>query len=126
MNRMNRMNRKKSGEIKENLHRLHPVFPLFPLYRTNHHIPADKGIPVILLSPQVGLAIADPSELGEAAVAADGFGSPASIGEVLFTDYVLPFQMVGILLLVAMVGAVVLTHNAQGRGASENTTTPEA
>ena len=38
------------------------------------------------------------------------FGSPASIGEVLFTDYLLPVNVVGILLLVALVGVVVLTR----------------
>ena len=32
------------------------------------------------------------------------------IGEVLFTDYLLPFQLAGFILLVAMVGAIVLTH----------------
>jgi NADH-quinone oxidoreductase subunit J len=49
----------------------------------------------IVLSPTVGQG---------------GFGSPASVGEVLFTRYLLPFQMVGILLLVAMIGAIVLTR----------------
>jgi hypothetical protein len=31
---------------------------------------------------------------------------------VLFARYMLPFQLVGILLLVAMIGAVVLTKNS--------------
>jgi hypothetical protein len=38
------------------------------------------------------------------------FGSAEAIGNVLFTDYLLPFQMVAILLLAAMVGAIVLTQ----------------
>jgi len=38
-----------------------------------------------------------------------GFGSPASIGEVLFNEYLLPFEVTSVLLLVAIVGAVVLT-----------------
>lgn len=37
-------------------------------------------------------------------------GSPASIGQLLFVDYVLPVNVVGILLLVALVGVVVLTR----------------
>jgi NADH-quinone oxidoreductase subunit J len=37
-------------------------------------------------------------------------GSPASIGQVLFTDYLLPVNIVGILLLVALVGVIVLTR----------------
>lgn len=38
-----------------------------------------------------------------------GFGSPSEIGLLLFTDYLLPFQITGILLLVAMTGAIVVT-----------------
>ncbi len=37
-------------------------------------------------------------------------GGPTSIGQALFTDYVLPFQIVAMLLLAAMVGAIVLTQ----------------
>ena len=32
-----------------------------------------------------------------------------SIGQVLYTDYVIPFQLAGLILFVAMVGAIVLT-----------------
>lgn len=32
------------------------------------------------------------------------------IGQVLFTDFALPFQLAGLVLLTAMVGAIVLTH----------------
>ena len=38
------------------------------------------------------------------------YGSPQQIGQVLFTKYLLPFQMVAVLLLVAMIGAITLTH----------------
>ncbi len=38
------------------------------------------------------------------------FGSAEAVGNVLFTDYLLPFQMVAVLLLAAMVGAIVLTQ----------------
>jgi NADH-quinone oxidoreductase subunit J len=33
-----------------------------------------------------------------------------ALGQVLFTNYALPFQMAGLVLLTAMVGAIVLTH----------------
>lgn len=36
------------------------------------------------------------------------FGSPQSIGKVLFTQYVWPFEMVGVLLLVGVVGSILL------------------
>ncbi len=38
------------------------------------------------------------------------FGSPEAIGQVLFIDYVLPVQLVGILLLVALIGVIVLAR----------------
>ncbi len=38
------------------------------------------------------------------------FGSPAGVGMMLFTDYVLPVQLIGLLLLVALIGVVVLTR----------------
>jgi len=37
------------------------------------------------------------------------FGSPAAVGEMLFSVYLLPFEVISILLLVAMIGAIVLT-----------------
>jgi NADH-quinone oxidoreductase subunit J len=38
------------------------------------------------------------------------FGGPLAMGQALFTRYMLPMQMVAVLLLVAMIGAIVLTH----------------
>jgi NADH-quinone oxidoreductase subunit J len=40
-----------------------------------------------------------------------GFGSPAQVGTELFTNYLLPFEITSVLLLVAMIGAIVLTKN---------------
>jgi NADH-quinone oxidoreductase subunit J len=39
-----------------------------------------------------------------------GFGSPSMVGEVLFNQYLLPFEVTSVLLLVAMIGAIVLTR----------------
>lgn len=44
------------------------------------------------------------------AVASPSFGSPEAIGQVLFVEYLLPVQLVGILLLVALVGVIVLAR----------------
>ncbi len=43
------------------------------------------------------------------------FGSPSAIGVLLFRDYVLPFEVVSVILLVAVVGAVVLTVRRERR-----------
>jgi NADH:ubiquinone oxidoreductase subunit 6 (subunit J) len=40
------------------------------------------------------------------------FGGPEHVGQRLFSRYVLPFEMVALLLLVAMIGAIVLTHES--------------
>ncbi|HML20008.1 MAG TPA: NADH-quinone oxidoreductase subunit J [Aggregatilinea sp.] len=43
------------------------------------------------------------------------FGSPTHIGQLLFGHYILPFEMVALVLLVAMIGALVLTHDSTVR-----------
>jgi NADH-quinone oxidoreductase subunit J len=40
-------------------------------------------------------------------------GNTEAIGRVLYTDYVYAFQAAGIILLVAMIGAIVLTHRTR-------------
>ncbi len=40
---------------------------------------------------------------------AAGYGSPAAIGQLLFQEYLFPFEATSLLLLTAMVGVVVLT-----------------
>ncbi len=52
-----------------------------------------------------------PSEKVEGfAEIAGGFGSPASIGTLLFNEYLIPFEVTSLLLLAAMVGAIVLAR----------------
>jgi NADH-quinone oxidoreductase subunit J len=53
---------------------------------------------------------AAPSQLPEA------YGSPASIGALLYSAYLLPFEVISILLLAAMVGAIVLTRKRDQAG----------
>jgi len=43
----------------------------------------------------------------------EGFGSAASLGELLFTAYLYPVEITGLLLLVAMVGAVILARREE-------------
>lgn len=42
------------------------------------------------------------------------FGSPLQVGQALFSTYLLPFEITSVLLLVAMVGAIVLTIKKKG------------
>jgi NADH-quinone oxidoreductase subunit J len=48
-----------------------------------------------------------------------GFGSPAQIGELLLTKFLLPFEVASFLLLIAAVGAVVLARRRGGIGSGE-------
>ncbi len=36
-----------------------------------------------------------------------------ALGQILYTQYVIPFQVAGLILLVAMIGAIVLTHRTR-------------
>ena len=44
--------------------------------------------------------------------------SPATLGRVLFEKYLLPFEVASVLLLVAIIGAVVLTRRPRGTAAA--------
>ncbi len=48
----------------------------------------------------------------------ESFGSPQAIGDLLFSKYLLPFEVTSILLLVAMVGAIILTGDRKKGGQS--------
>jgi NADH-quinone oxidoreductase subunit J len=39
-----------------------------------------------------------------------GVGSPGNLGRVLFSEYLLPFEMTSVLILIAIIGAVVLAR----------------
>ncbi len=45
-------------------------------------------------------------------------GDPELVGVELFTRYVLPFELVGVLLLVALIGALLLARRIKGEAAS--------
>ena len=49
------------------------------------------------------------NNLDTASVAGQGSNTKA-LGQILYTDYVFPFQVSGLVLLVSMIGAIVLTH----------------
>lgn len=54
------------------------------------------------VSPSAETVLANP-------ISAD-VSNPEALGQVLYTDYVYAFQIAGLILLVAMIGAIVLTH----------------
>ena len=65
----------------------------------------------IVLLVEAAFVISTRNEvLTEPGVPLSAFGGPAAIGEVLFNQYLLPFEVTSILLLIAMIGALVLTR----------------
>ena len=44
----------------------------------------------------------------------ESFGSPQAVGTDLFNNYLLPFEITSVLLLIAMVGAIILTQRDKG------------
>ena len=61
------------------------------------------------LAAVLGAAIAQAGDrTGDMAAVTGSFGTVKAVGNVLFTDYLLPFEATSLLLLVAIVGAVVV------------------
>ncbi|CAA9505798.1 MAG: NADH-ubiquinone oxidoreductase chain J [uncultured Sphingomonas sp.] len=59
---------------------------------------------------------------GAAAPAVDAVSNIEALGTALYTRYLIPFELAGLILLVAMIGAIVLTHRSRGdvRGQNAN------
>ncbi len=66
------------------------------------------GIVVIAPIAYLLLKIVKSLPAGDAMIIEQGFGGVKEVGQLLFRDWLLPFEIVSILLLVALVGAVVL------------------
>jgi len=43
-----------------------------------------------------------------------------AVGELLYSRYLVPFEIAGLILLVAMIGAIVLTHRSRGDARGQN------
>jgi len=77
-------------------------------------IPWQMPVAIVLglgLAAELGyvLLTGQPGNAGPLEAVGIEFGSPASVGRVLFSEYLIPFEITSILLLVAMVGAILLT-----------------
>ncbi len=72
--------------------------------------PLAFGLTALFLAEVIYAFAAKVGGLGALNCANAGFGSPAAIGQLLFNRYLLPFEVTSVLLLVAAVGAVVLTR----------------
>ena len=68
------------------------------------------GLVVLVELLLVGASwIIDPATVKLASPSPDGVSNTAALGRILYTDYIYYFQTAGLILLVAMIGAIVLT-----------------
>ncbi|MBX9725666.1 MAG: NADH-quinone oxidoreductase subunit J [Rickettsiales bacterium] len=80
------------------------------------HLPVGVGVAVVLFAELASLlygSILSPAPLAEASSPipdAANIDNAKAIGRVLYTDYLIAFQLAGVILLVSMIGAIVLTH----------------
>jgi len=72
--------------------------------------PLALSLGVVLLAETAYIIFRQAGTLPSGGTPSASFGGPLNIGEVLFNSYVLPFEVVSVLLLVAMIGAIVLSR----------------
>lgn len=92
-------------------------------------LPATKALPwqrplafilaLVLAGESVYLLFIRKATSGEIPQPVETFGSPHGVGQALFNLYLLPFEITSILLLVAMVGAIVLTQKEKKKESSD-------
>jgi NADH-quinone oxidoreductase subunit J len=70
---------------------------------------------VILFGESIYLLFVRGAASGDVPQPIQIFGSPQEVGQALFTSYLLPFEITSVLLLIAMVGAIVLTVREKGK-----------
>ena len=77
--------------------------------------PAAIFLSLVLLVEAIYIVVTQLGTLQAVETVSPAFGSPVQIGETLFQQYVLPFEVTSVLLLVAMIGAIVLSRGKAQR-----------
>jgi NADH-quinone oxidoreductase subunit J len=68
------------------------------------------SVAALLLAGGLAALLSNGEAPANPVAATEMFGSPEMLGKSLFTDFVLPFEIASVLLLVAIIGAVVLAR----------------
>jgi NADH-quinone oxidoreductase subunit J len=77
--------------------------------------PLAVGLAVILAGEAAYLLFIRKVTTAAVPPAVETFGSPQAVGQALFSGYLLPFEITSVLLLVAMLGAIILTRGQKGK-----------
>ena len=90
------------------------------------YAPVGAAIGIVLFAELIvtlgGWQIMPNATLHLATATPAGVSNTASLGRVIYTDYVFLFQSAGLILLVAMIGAIVLTHRDRNTSLRQNIT----
>ncbi|MGZ5661729.1 MAG: NADH-quinone oxidoreductase subunit J [Usitatibacter sp.] len=73
------------------------------------HLPVAALVGLVLASEMVALLYRGAQGLGTPASAPAGYSNTKELGRVLYTDYVFPFEIAAVILLVAIVAAIAIT-----------------
>jgi len=68
----------------------------------------------LLISPFTAILISTVNSMHFSPLHLENFGSIKDVGMELFTQWVLPFEMISILLLIALIGVVILAKKEKG------------
>ena len=90
----------------------------------NRNLPFGLLIAIVLLA-EIVIAVsayrAGPVfESAAGAPPANAIPNIEALGQLLYTRYLIPFELAGLILLVAMIGAIVLTHRSRGDARGQN------
>jgi NADH-quinone oxidoreductase subunit J len=77
-------------------------------------MPVAVTLAIALVAEAAILLFARGTTTGTIPPLTEGFGNPKGIGQALFNQYLLPFEITSVLLLVAIVGAIVLSRREKG------------
>ena len=89
----------------------------------SRNLPFGLLIALILLAEiviAVGARSAGPHSAFAVTVAAPAQPNIVALGTLLYTRFLYPFEIAGLILLVAMIGAIVLTHRKRGDSKGQN------
>jgi NADH-quinone oxidoreductase subunit J len=76
------------------------------------YIPVGATVGILVLIEMALVVIGSRADAGAAPVAADGSNTRA-LGRLIYVDYVYPFEIAAVVLLVAIIAAIALTHRTR-------------
>jgi NADH-quinone oxidoreductase subunit J len=101
------------------------IFVVMILNREESTLVSLRGLPTRVLGVLAGLylmvvflRVVVPDQLTPLPVLSDSFGTVASVGDMLFRQFLFPFEAISVLLLVAIVGGVVVSRSARKESAA--------